>query len=188
MVLCALDVQNIFLGYVWSVALTNTSSQLENLLLSDRDGIGIVKAAQINMLCGVIFVIDLVKNLPCDIKLDSLPNELNMVPVISLRYRFFSELHLGPNLVVKICLGLLHLGVEYLVVLIAYPLVPLLLLLVGDAHGSVPSWRAILFARNVLLSLFHIINVRVLGDGGCVPAEGNWFHLLRLLSDIFHRG
>ena len=92
-----------------------------------------------------------------------------MIPVISLRHRFLAKLHLGPNLMVEVSLGLFHLCVEDMVVLVSHSLVSLLLFLVRDPHRRGPTRRTILLAWDVRLFLKHIVHVRVFGDGCRVP-------------------
>ena len=94
----------------------------------------VIQAAHVHMLKGVIVLIDLIKNLPSDVKFDPLPHYLKLVPV--LIFIEMSEVDvLGDriiDLVVELVLGSLHLLVENCVVLLSDAVVSLEFLLRGQ--------------------------------------------------------
>ena len=80
----------------------------------------VVQAAHVDMLKGVIILIDLIENLPSDVKFDPLPHDLKLIPVL-----IFIEIPevdvLGDriiDLIVELVLGSLHLLIENGVVLL----------------------------------------------------------------------
>ena len=128
-VLCALDVE-----HEVHRLLRSASSKLKDFLFRDRDGIGVVQAAKVDVLHRVILRVDLVENLPSDIELDPLPDELHVVTVVSLRDRFLTKLYLRTYLLVEIGLGLLHLSIKDEVVFVSNSLISFLLLLIRNTH------------------------------------------------------
>ena len=94
----------------------------------------VVQAAHIDMLKGVIVLIDLVENLPSNVKFDPLPHYFKLVPVL-----IFIELPevdvLGDriiDLVVELVLGSLHLFVKNGVVLLPDAVISIKFLLRGQ--------------------------------------------------------
>lgn len=112
----------------------NISSQLKNFLLSDSDGVMVVQAAHIDMLKSVIVLIDLIENLPSDVKFDPLPHDLKLIPV--LIFIKLPEVYvLGDRIidfVVELVLGSLHLLVKNGVVLLPDAVVSFEFLLRGQ--------------------------------------------------------
>ena len=82
-VLCALDVHHevLVLSPIPAV-LRDISRKLKYFLLGDGDSISVVKTTQLDVLVSVIVVIDLIEDLPCDIELNSLPNDFKLVSIL----------------------------------------------------------------------------------------------------------
>ena len=94
----------------------------------------VVQAAHVHMLKGVIVLIDLIKNLPSDVKFDPLPHNLKLVPVL-IFIKMFEVDVLGDriiDLVVELVLGSLHLLVENCVLLLPDAVVSIEFLLRGQ--------------------------------------------------------
>lgn len=130
MVFGAFYVEHIRLGRLIAVH-TGVLRQLIYLLLGDYDRVLEVEARQVDELQGVVFLIDFVENLPCNIKLDPLSHHLHLVLVLVLEVRAFLELQrvvLIGELLIKPRLSLLHVLIEYFVVLLPDLLMQVLLL------------------------------------------------------------
>ena len=84
------------------------------------------------MLKLIIFFVDLVKNLPGDIKLDPLLDHLEVVSVLALFNHGLSPINTLLDMIVIISLGLLHFFVENLVILVSDTLISDHLLLVRN--------------------------------------------------------
>lgn len=141
MVLSTFDVENeVLLWICWSVRLVDSSSQFKNLLFRDGNSISMIKATQVNMLCRIIVVVDLIEDLPGNIKLNPLSYKLHIISIISFRYRLFAELHFLSNLCIEFGLALLHLCVEDQVILVTNPLISHELLLISDSDSGVTIW------------------------------------------------
>jgi len=87
------------------------------------------------VLKGVVLPINLIKNLPRHIKLNPLPHHFHLIFILILEIRAFLELKrvvLISKLLIKSSFTLLHLLVEYLIILLADILMQILLL-----HGYV---------------------------------------------------
>lgn len=59
-------------------------SQIEYLLFRDCEGIWMVEAAQIDVLMSVVLVVDIVENLPRNIKLDLLTHQVDLILIFIL--------------------------------------------------------------------------------------------------------
>ena len=134
MVFCAFYVQHVWLSALVAVQ-TGMFGQLINFLLGYDNGIFEVQAGEINVLKGVVLPINLIKNLPRHIKLNPLPHHFHLIFILILEIRAFLELKrvvLISKLLIKSSFTLLHLLVEYLIILLADILMQILLL-----HGNV---------------------------------------------------
>ena len=94
------------------------SCQLKDFLLRDSNSIVVVQAAHINILKGVVIVVNLIKYLPGYIELDSLPHNLKLIPVLLLIEVIEIEIlsHRLVDFVVEFVLCFLHFLVKNLVI------------------------------------------------------------------------